>query len=202
MRLLWTYPIVVWSSQLIVAHAPHHDQSARYQALHVDVLTGPSESDILSGPGPKIDPLSGEPIAPAITVQPSKTVDTIEPTMSISIEPTSESLYPVFQGETNLPNDAALSFELRCPRRANRDCYGMRTTVMVVNERFQTERLYREIQPNSYNVQITMFPSLQPPSVQKLVGQHGELMKGDLTRDQGDERIFQFDRTVQTGNDN
>jgi hypothetical protein len=204
MRLLWIYPIVVWSSQLIVTHAPRHDQvpSAKYQVFHIDVLAGPSETDILLGPGPKIDPLSGEPMAPAIPVQPSRTVDAIEPTMSISLEPTSDSLYPVFQGETNLPNGSMLNFELRCPHRVNRECYGMLTTVTVVDGGFQTEQSYRQIQPNAYSVQITMFPSLQGPEIQKLVGMHGELMKGGLIRDQGSERIFQFDGTIQTGNGN
>jgi hypothetical protein len=78
----------------------------------------------------------------------------------------------------------------------------MLTTVTVVDGGFQTEQSYRQIQPNAYSVQITMFPSLQGPEIQKLVGMHGELMKGGLIRDQGSERIFQFDGTIQTGNGN
>ena len=64
---------------------------------------------------------------------------------------------------------------------------------------FQTGRLYREIRPDAYSVQVTMFPSSQPPQVQKILGRQGELMKGSLTKEQGNERIFQFVGTVQTG---
>jgi len=201
MNSLWIYPLVVWSGRLIAAHAPYHDQESpeKHQVFRIDVLTGTAESDILTGPGPRIDPLSGEPMAPAIPDQPSQEADAIEPTMSISMDPTSDSLYPVFLGKTNLPDESLLNFELRCPPPPDRECYGWVTAVKVVDGGFETERPYRQIKPNAYSVQITMFPSLQGPEIQQLVGSGGELMKGAMTRDEGGERIFQFDGIIQTG---
>jgi|SRR5579871_5332758 len=146
---------------------------------------------IQSGSTPR--PIASAPAAPASTIPRN-----LEPSMNISVE---NSVQAVFGGTTNLPDHTQLMLTLS---RAESG-YVAQTTVNVASGHFVTEPFSNGnalLNPGTYKLEVSMsIAALQPPSVQAVIGQHGERMKGKLVRPSvsGTGSVFFYATQVQLG---
>jgi hypothetical protein len=88
--------------------------------------------------------------------------------------------FPAVVGVTNLPDDTKLMIGLR-RKEAN---YFAQAHVVVEGGQFKSERftaLGKPLPPGNYTLEITMpLASVQPPTVQDIIGKDGERLSGKL----------------------
>jgi hypothetical protein len=89
-------------------------------------------------------------------------------------------VFPIVVGMTNLPDDTKLMIGLR-RKEAN---YFAQAHVVVEGGQFKSERftaLGKPLPPGNYRLEITMpLASVQPPTVQDIIGKDGERLTGKL----------------------
>jgi len=91
---------------------------------------------------------------------------------------------PVIEGTTNLPDHAIVGVALTCQTPPNPNC-GARNYVTARNGRFVADFSAAAwgVKPGQYQLRIwTPAASIEPASVQAVIGQHGENLAGKYVK--------------------